>query len=176
VASASAQRALALVVGHLPRAAADPADLIARQAMQEAAFLAGMAIDNCGTGVAHSIGHALGTLHHVPHGVSVAVGLRAALGWNVAGSPESFHDAAAALGCSVDGVPHTLATLFRQTDMQSVVHALPAPAFDLAALADVMAAPENQPMLHNNARAVDDDARAMLAGRTVEVWHELARG
>ena len=38
------------------------------QAMQEAALLAGVAIDNCGTGIAHAIGHALGTLHHVPHG------------------------------------------------------------------------------------------------------------
>ena len=61
---------------HLPRVAADGSDLASRQAMQEAAFLAGIAIDNCGTGVAHSIGHALGSLYHVPHGISVAVGLR----------------------------------------------------------------------------------------------------
>ena len=55
--------------------------------MQEAAYLAGVSIDNCGTGVAHSIGHALGSLYHVPHGVSVAVGLSAALEWNAAGRP-----------------------------------------------------------------------------------------
>ena len=66
---------LALVLAHLPRVAADGSDLASRQAMQEAAFLAGIAIDNCGTGVAHSIGHALGSLYHVPHGISVAVGL-----------------------------------------------------------------------------------------------------
>ena len=39
-----------------------PDDLEARQAMQEAALLAGLAIDGGGTGIAHSIGHALGTL------------------------------------------------------------------------------------------------------------------
>ena len=176
VAAASAQRALALVVEHLPRAASDPTDLSARQAMQEAAFLAGVAIDNCGTGVAHSIGHALGTLYHVAHGVSVAVGLHAALDWNVDGCPEAFEDAAVALGCTVDSVAGTLTTLFRQTDMSSVVHAMPAQTFDVDAVAEAMVAPENQPMLHNNARAVDDESRTMLAGRTITVWNELMRG
>ncbi|MCU1359769.1 MAG: adh [Ilumatobacteraceae bacterium] len=176
VATASAQRALRLVVDHLPRAAADGTDLAARQAMQEAAFLAGMAIDNCGTGVAHSIGHALGSLYHVPHGVSVAVGLHAALNWNVDGSPDAFDDAAAALGCSVDGVPDTLAALFAQTDMAAVVRNLGSGGFDPAAVAETMAAPENQPMLNNNARPIDDDARAMLAGRTVAVWDQLVAG
>ena len=87
IAAASAQRAMALVLTHLPRVANDGADLASRQAMQEAAFLAGLAIDNCGTGVAHSIGHALGSLYHMPHGISVAVGLRAALEWNVRANP-----------------------------------------------------------------------------------------
>jgi alcohol dehydrogenase class IV len=173
VASAAAQRALRLVKDHLPRVVAEPADLDARQAMQEAAFLAGVAIDNCGTGVAHSIGHALGSLYHVPHGVSVAVGLHAALNWNVDGAPDSFIDAADALGCSVDGVPDTLTALFRQTDMTRVVNALPMRAFDVAAVATTMAAPENQPMLNNNARPIDDEARLMLAARTVDVWDRM---
>ncbi len=46
IASAAAQRALALVLAHLPRVALDGSDLGSRQAMQEAAFLAGVAIDN----------------------------------------------------------------------------------------------------------------------------------
>lgn len=81
IAAASAQRSMALVLAHLPRVANDGSDLVSRQAMQEAAFLAGLVIDNCGTGVAHSIGHALGSVYHVPHGISVAVCLRAALEW-----------------------------------------------------------------------------------------------
>jgi alcohol dehydrogenase class IV len=176
VASAAAQRALRLVRDHLPRAAADGTDLVARQAMQEAAFLAGIAIDNCGTGIAHSIGHALGSLYHVPHGVSVAVGLQAALNWNVDGQPDAFADAADALGCSVDGVPDTLSTLFGQTDMAQVVRGMAMGEFDPIAVAHTMAAPENQPMLLNNARSVDHDARAMLAARTVTVWDALAVG
>ena len=42
-------------------------------------MLAGVAIDTGGTGIAHAIGHGLGTLAHVPHGVAVAVGLAAAV-------------------------------------------------------------------------------------------------
>jgi hypothetical protein len=36
-----------------------------------------------------------------------------------------------------------------------------------------MAAPENQPMLNNNARPIDDEARLMLAARTVDVWDRM---
>ena len=53
-------------------------------------MLAGMAIDGGGTGIAHAIGHALGTLAHVPHGVAVAIGLGAALDWNVDGGDGAY--------------------------------------------------------------------------------------
>ncbi len=36
-----------------------------------------------------------------------------------------------------------------------------------------MNAVENQPMLHNNARQVDETDRDMLARRTVETWQRL---
>jgi alcohol dehydrogenase class IV len=176
VTSAPAQEALRLVREHLPRAAADGNDRVARQAMQEAAFLAGIAIDHCGTGVAHSIGHALGTLYHLPHGVSVVVGMRAALDWNVQGSPDAFGAAAQALECAPEAVPHGLTMLCEQIRLTDVVRGLPSTQVDAAVLADTMAAPENQPMLHNNARPVDEQARAMLAERTVAVWDELVRG
>ena len=88
--TAPALHALRLVLDHLPIAVTQPDDLDARQAMQEAAFLAGLAIDGGGTGIAHSIGHALGTLAHVPHGVAVAIGLAAALEWNVDGAPGAY--------------------------------------------------------------------------------------
>ncbi len=178
--AASAQRALRLVVDHLPRAAADGSDLAARQGMQEAAYLAGLAIDGCGTGVAHAIGHALGSLYHVPHGVSVAVGLQAALAWNVEGDPAAFADAADALGAAVDEVPGVFADLVQRTDLGAVVRTIASASaaagapWDPDAVGEAMAAPENQPMLHNNARAVDDGARHALAGRTVALWQELA--
>ncbi|MGD9996480.1 MAG: iron-containing alcohol dehydrogenase [Ilumatobacteraceae bacterium] len=176
IATAPAQRALRLVLDHLPRAAAVPDDLDARQAMQEAAFLAGIAIDNCGTGIAHSIGHALGTLHHLPHGLSVAVGLLATLRWNIDGAPGAYADAAAALDRSGDELPDCLARLSRATGLGAVAAAVPCDPIDAGALAATMAAPENQPMLQNNARHVDDEARMMLAASTVITWGSLTRG
>ncbi len=172
IAAASAQRAMALVLTHLPRVANDGADLVSRQAMQEAAFLAGLAIDNCGTGVAHSIGHALGSLYHVPHGISVAVGLRAALEWNSSGEPDAYADASTALNCRVDEVPAMFATLCVAAGMAAAMTGLDK-NLSVDDIADTMNAVENQPMLNNNARIIADSDRSMLAERTVGVWHRL---
>ena len=172
IAGGSAQRALALVVAHLPRVAEDGTDLVSRQAMQEAAFLAGMAIDNCGTGVAHSIGHALGSLYHVPHGISVAVGLRAALEWNAAGEPGAYEDAASALDCAVSEVSIAFSTLCNSIGMAAAITGDEGP-MSVDDIAVTMNAVENQPMLHNNARAVSTDDRQLLAEHTVEVWNGL---
>ena len=172
IASAASQRALALVVEHLPRVAADGSDLASRQAMQEAAYLAGIAIDNCGTGVAHSIGHALGSLYHVPHGISVAVGLRSALEWNTEGEPDSYRDAAVALGCAVEEIADTFAGLCVDTGLGAAISSRDI-GLSVDEIESTMNAVENQPMLHNNSRTVDDDERRMLAERTVAVWHGL---
>ena len=172
IAAASAQRAMALVLVHLPRVANDGSDLASRQAMQEAAFLAGLAIDNCGTGVAHSIGHALGSLYHVPHGISVAVGLRAALEWNSSGEPEAYVDASTALNCRVDEISAMFATLCTAAGMAAAMSGLDK-QLSVDDIAETMNAVENQPMLDNNARPIAEMDRAMLAERTVDVWHRL---
>jgi alcohol dehydrogenase class IV len=172
IASAAAQRALALVLAHLPRVALDGSDLESRQAMQEAAFLAGVAIDNCGTGVAHSIGHSLGSCYHIAHGVSVAVGLRAALEWNVAGQADAYAEAATAMGCAVDDIADVFATLCDESRLHAAMGPADVP-MSVDDIATTMNTIENQPMLINNSRVVGDDDRRMLAARTVEVWHGL---
>ncbi len=172
IAAASAQRAMALVFAHLPRVANDGSDLASRQAMQEAAFLAGVAIDNCGTGVAHSIGHALGSLYHVPHGISVAVGLRAALEWNSSGEPDAYVDASTALDCRIDEIPAMFATLCVAVGMAAAMAGLDK-SLSIDDIADTMNAVENQPMLDNNARLIGESDRVMLAQRTVDVWNRL---
>jgi alcohol dehydrogenase len=163
---------LSLVLAHLPRVVADGSDLASRQSMQEAAFLAGIAIDNCGTGVAHSIGHALGSLYHVPHGISVAVGLRAALEWNIAGEPDAYAAAATALGCDADAIAGVFAQLCLDAGLAGASSSRDV-GMSVDEIEVTMNAVENQPMLHNNARVVDDDDRRMLAELTVDVWHGL---
>ncbi len=168
--AAPAMQAIRLVTKHLPNAVSNPADLVARLGMQEAALLAGTAIDNCGTGIAHSIGHALGSLHHVPHGVAVAVGLDAAIDWNVAGAPDAYAVAATAFDGSAGDVPAALRTLFAQTEFAAVVARMPDHLLDPGAIADTMVATENQPMFDNNSRVPSDSERHELAAMTVESW------
>jgi alcohol dehydrogenase class IV len=168
--------ALGLVRQHLPQAVADGQDLLARAGMQEAAFLAGTAIDGCGTGMAHSIGHALGTLHHVPHGAAVAIGLEAALGWEVDGAGDVFAPAAEALGVTVDEVPDRYRRLWGDSHLAAAVAALPDAPLDPGPIADLMVAEENRPMYENSCRPADDAQRAELAERTVAVWHSLRPG
>ena len=91
--------AIRLVIRHLIRSIEAPADLQARAGMQRAATLAGIGIDNCGTAIAHNIGHALASLRPVHHGRAVGLALRATLAWNVADDSEGrFAAVAAAMG------------------------------------------------------------------------------
>lgn len=83
---------------YLPIAAREPANLVARSKMQEAAVFAGIAIENAGTCLAHAVGHALGSLAGIPHGRAVTIGLCATLAWSMEGHEEEFADAAKAMG------------------------------------------------------------------------------
>lgn len=72
VSTALAFQAIELVVGHLPVALAKPGDREARDALAVAATLAGMALNESGVTLTHSVAHALGALLHLPHGLCVA--------------------------------------------------------------------------------------------------------
>lgn len=176
ISSASALHAMRLVREHLPRAVNEPANLGARRGMQEAALLAGQAIDNCGTGIAHCIGHALGTLHHVPHGVAVTLALEAALSWNLEGAEDAYTDAAHAFGVSPRELPAAFKALLEDAKFSNAVRVLPDASLNANTISDTMVAIENQPMLNNNARAVNDTDRLELARRTVEVWNAYRSG
>ncbi len=170
-----AGEALRLVAGHLPAAVDDGADLAARQALQWAALLAGLAIDEGGTGIAHAIGHALGSLGHVPHGLAVAVGLAAALRWNVDGAPDAFAPAAATLAVDVDALPDRYAELLDAAALAEAVRRVGPIRVEPGGLAAAMADDANQPMLLNNCRLADDADRHALATLTVRAWDRLAR-
>jgi alcohol dehydrogenase class IV len=123
--------------------------------------------------MAHSIGHALGTLYHVPHGAAVALGLEAALEWNVEGAAGVFEPVAAALGVGVGQMPDRYRQLWAECRLAAAVAALPDVAMAPASIAAAMVAEENLPMYANGCRLADDGERDELAARTVAVWHEL---
>ncbi|MDT8895860.1 iron-containing alcohol dehydrogenase [Halomonas sp. I1] len=166
---ASALQAMRLIGQALPRAVADPGDLAARQQMQVAACLAGQSIDNGGTGLGHNIGHALGSLYHLPHGVAVTLGVEATLAWTIEGREAVFAPAAAALAS--DGVTRDLPARFSTLADAARFNEALAPFADLEmdaeALAANMQAEENAPMADNAARRPGADDWHTLAEATV---------
>jgi alcohol dehydrogenase class IV len=66
-------KAIELILKYLPRAIKRGNDMEAREKMQMAAYIAGIGFGNVSAGVEHSLGHALGALFHVHHGVGVGI-------------------------------------------------------------------------------------------------------
>lgn len=170
-----AMQAMGLVRRHLPRAAADPGDLEARGGMLLAACLAGRAIDIAGTGVAHALGHALGSLAGVPHGRAVALGLDAAIAWNAEAAPEDYAAIAESFGvrrrdgASDAAVAHELAQSYsrflRRLDLPVSLADAGLDADDAERLAEATMCPENATMLDANCRQVGETDALHLSRR-----------
>lgn len=73
VSDAFAVVALELIRENLHTAVGNGKDKKARQAMANAAFMAGAAFSNSMVGMIHAIGHALGGVCHVPHGEAMTI-------------------------------------------------------------------------------------------------------
>jgi len=78
-----ALQAIRLIFEHLPMAC--QGDVKAREWMQNAACLAGMACSNSLFALAHSLGHSLGAVFHVPHGRNVGLFLPYTIEFSVRG-------------------------------------------------------------------------------------------
>lgn len=70
---AMALRAIQMIFKYLPRAYHEGVDHEARYRMHQAASMAGIAFGNGGVAMTHSLGHSLGKLFSVHHGVAVGV-------------------------------------------------------------------------------------------------------
>jgi alcohol dehydrogenase class IV len=79
---ALAGTAVGLILRNLPRAAENPEDLDAREAMLEAAFLAGLCQSTASTGAAHALSHATSKVHGSPHGAATGFYLLPTVRWN----------------------------------------------------------------------------------------------
>jgi len=175
ITAAFALQAIRLVCRWLPVAVAEPANLLARQQMQEAACLAGIAINQGGTGLAHSIGHALGTLYHLPHGLAVSAALSAILAWNVEQAPEHFNAVAGAMrsGATPEQVPALFEELLASARLGAAAQRFAAIEIDAEALTHLIFSAENVPMAKNNAKAPTEAEGAQLAHLTARRWRQL---
>ncbi len=151
-----AHEAMRLVAGSLETAVRVPGDLDARGKVLLGSCYAGIAIDNCGTAIAHNISHALAGLAPVHHGLATALGFEATLPWLVAGRTAELDAAAKAVGLSsAEALPDFVTDLMDRCD---IFRALPK-AFDASSaddLATEMRATENRPMRRATVRDVSD--------------------
>jgi alcohol dehydrogenase len=153
-----APEAIRLVVKHLRRAVEKPADIEARAAVQWAATLAGIAIDNCGTAIAHNIGHALASLRPIHHGRVVGLALRATLPWNIADDDGCYAAVAEAMGESANAkrLPGAVDRLIRDVGIKVSLSGEGHDGITAEQLAVQMARPENSAMRRSNRRPVLD--------------------
>jgi len=66
-------KAAEMVFDYLPRAYADGGDVEARTKMHNAATIAGLGFGNALASLSHGLGHSLGAVFHVPHGLAVGL-------------------------------------------------------------------------------------------------------
>lgn len=160
-----AHRALALISAALPVAVREPGNLQARGDLLFASTLAGIAIDNCGTGMAHNISHALAGLAPVPHGLATALALEVILPWMCERPAADLASAAAALGLNgAADLPGHFSQLITEAGLPRMLPVTLA-GMEASELAREMRAEENSPMRKAMVREVtDSDIEGFAAG------------
>lgn len=164
-----ALHAIRLGVQHLEKAIEHPNDLDARGKLLIASTLAGMALDGAGAGLAHSIGHALGTIAGIHHGRAVALALDVIFEKNVTTAVDAHAEIATALGVQPRTEPpevlakmgaQAFADFIRRTGIDISLKPDGLCEDDLERLVDVIHSPENKPMSANNCyTASEEDIR-----------------
>lgn len=80
---ALAREAISLISQNLPACYDDPNNLISRENMAYAEYMAGMSFTNSGLGIAHSIAHGISAKFKIQHGIILAMIMPAVLKFNM---------------------------------------------------------------------------------------------
>lgn len=95
---ALAEKTVQLVFENLLQVFREPENLNARERMHEASAMAGMAFTNSSLGINHSLAHAIGGIHHLPHGRINALLLPKVIAYNSNEQGEKYQYLAKLLG------------------------------------------------------------------------------
>ncbi|MFJ2331298.1 MULTISPECIES: L-threonine dehydrogenase [Pseudomonas] len=147
ITDACAIKAMELISHNLRQAVRDGKDLVARENMAYAQFLAGMAFNNASLGFVHAMAHQLGGYYDLPHGVCNAVLLPHVQTFNANVCAQRLTDVAHALGADVRG-------LSPEEGAQAAIAAIRTLAKDVeipAGLRDLGAKLDDIPILATNA-------------------------
>lgn len=157
-----AHEAIHIITAHLPAAVKDGQNADARGKLLYGSYLAGIAINNASTALAHNIGHALGSLVPIHHGRAVSVAMAATAGFVAEGNAEGFAPVCKAMGAEAD------ATLFAETfrvflDRIGLDLSLSGGTLNTALLREHMISPENRVMMDTTFRTVSEENETELA-------------
>lgn len=97
-------KAIEMIAKHLPAVVENPSDLVARDGMAVAQYIAGMGFSNVGLGLVHGMAHPLGAYFDIPHGVANALLLPIVMQYNAPSAIEKYSDIAKAMGVNIDGL------------------------------------------------------------------------
>jgi alcohol dehydrogenase len=100
----AAEKAIELIAVHLRPAVANGSDIVAREGMCYAQYLAGMAFNNASLGHVHAMAHQLGGFYDLPHGECNAILLPHVCNFNLIAKMDRFVKIAQLLGENVDGL------------------------------------------------------------------------
>ena len=156
-----ALKAISLISENLERAVKNPNDIEARGALLLGSCYGGIAIDNCGTALAHNISHAMADLAPIPHGRATGLAMLATMKWVSQGASEAYARVAKAMSAADPVIAYD--RLVRATGMKI---SLEGDGLDLAKpelLAEHMASPANAPMRKSNLRYPGDAELVELA-------------
>jgi alcohol dehydrogenase len=100
----AAEKAIELIATHLRPAVANGNDIVAREGMCYAQYLAGMAFNNASLGHVHAMAHQLGGFYDLPHGECNAILLPHVSNFNLIAKMDRFVKIATLMGENVDGL------------------------------------------------------------------------
>ena len=104
ITDACAIKSIELIAEYLRPAVANGEDIVARDKMAYAEYLAGMAFNNASLGHVHAMAHQLGGFYNLPHGVCNAILLPHVSRFNLISKLDRYADIAVALGENIEGL------------------------------------------------------------------------
>ncbi|MGM9666198.1 MAG: iron-containing alcohol dehydrogenase, partial [Eubacteriales bacterium] len=97
-------KAIELISKNLRTATYEGKNMVARENMALAQYVAGMAFSNVGLGCVHSMAHPLGARFDIAHGVANALLLPIVMEYNMPAAKEKYCDIAKAMGVDITGM------------------------------------------------------------------------
>lgn len=99
-----ALEAIKLISQNLEKATAEGSDLEARYNLSAGSFLAGLAFNQTGSGIAHGLGEAFQVGYNIQHGTAIGIVLPHVMTFNLTEKPSVYADMAKVMGIGGEGL------------------------------------------------------------------------